>query len=401
MAVGAFNEKFLPVNGVRLSSVASGIKKSGNDLVLIEFASGSKAAGVFTNNAFAAAPVQVCKSHLEEASPRYFLVNSGNANAATGKIGVSNAIDCCEALGSLTAVDRKKVLPFSTGVIGEHLPADRIKAALPKLIEGLKEGNWLEAARGIMTTDTRPKIASRSFDIDGTDLVVTGIAKGAGMIEPHMATLLVFIATDAGMNSDLLRKLLRSAADQSFNRITVDSDTSTNDSCMLVATSASGFWIEEDTKAAEIFLEQLTGLCIELAQGVIKDAEGVTRFVEVMVEGGTDQSTCLEIAYSIANSPLVKSAVFAGDANWGRIVMAIGKTPFPIDPELIDVYLGSVRLMHAGEKDASYKEEDGAREMAGKEIQIRVNLNQGSAVERVWTTDLSYDYIKINADYRS
>ena len=401
MAIGDYSETFDIVPGVRLAATASGIKKQGPDLVLMNCSEGSQVAGVFTTNWFAAAPVQVCRDHLQKAEPAWFLVNSGNANAATGQSGIDNAILSCKSLAAETESSVESVLPFSTGVIGETLPVAKINAAMQGLVQQLDEGNWLEAARGIMTTDTRPKIGSRKLSFNDREVVITGIAKGAGMIEPHMATLLVFLATDAKIPREVLQRSLLAAVNKSFNRITVDSDTSTNDSCMLIATGKSGVELEEGSEAMAEFQRALTALCIELAQSIIKDAEGVSRFVEVSVEKGANGAACLEVAYAIANSPLVKTAIFAGDANWGRIVMAIGKSAMPVDVQSVDLYLGDVCLMRQGQKAEDYTEARGAKIMENEEIGIRVVLNAGEASEKIWTTDLSYDYIKINADYRT
>jgi glutamate N-acetyltransferase/amino-acid N-acetyltransferase len=401
MAVGDATIEFSPVPGVRLASVPCGIKAPNElDLVLFEFARGSVTTGIFTQSQFAAAPVDVAREHLSRRASRYFLINSGNANAATGESGKSDAGACCDALSQRTGVLPDEVLPFSTGVIGERLQVANITEALPALNECLDENNWLLAAHGIMTTDTRPKIGSRQIEVDGKTVTVTGIAKGAGMIQPNMATLLVYMATDAVVSQGSLHAALLAGADQSFNRITVDSDTSTNDSCMLTATGVSGAKCDGGG-AAEAFGEALNSLMQELAHGIIRDAEGATKFVTVTVKNGSTKVDCLKVAYSIANSPLVKTALFASDANWGRIVMAIGKADANLDQSKVDLYLGDVRLMQAGAKDESYREEAGAKVMSNEEITITVDLNLGDEVETVWTSDLSHDYVSINADYRS
>jgi glutamate N-acetyltransferase/amino-acid N-acetyltransferase len=401
MAVGEASTDFKVVPGVRLASVPCGIKGQDElDLVLFEFELGSVTAGIFTQSHFAGAPVQVGRQHLEQKDSRFFLINSGNANAATGEEGRTDAEACCHAVSQRTGALPEEVIPFSTGVIGEKLQVANITDALPELYGSLNETNWLLAAQGIMTTDTRPKIASRQIEIDGELITMTGIAKGAGMIQPNMATMLVYIATDAKLSRDCLQEVLLSGADQSFNRITVDSDTSTNDSCMLTATGVSGVVCDAGA-AATSFKDSLHALMQELAQGIIRDAEGATKFVTVTVTGGKCEADCLSVAYAIANSPLMKTALFASDANWGRIVMAIGKADADIDPEKIDVYLGDVQLMAAGGKEASYVEEAGAAVMQGEEITIKVDLNLGEAIETVWTSDLSHDYVSINADYRT
>jgi glutamate N-acetyltransferase/amino-acid N-acetyltransferase len=400
MAVGEANVDFYNVSGVRLAAISAGIISEALDVVLFEFLEGSSTAGIFTRSLFAAAPVILGKEHLERSTPRYFLVNSGNANAATGDLGMADALDCCKATSQLTGTRPEQTLPFSTGVIGERLPVEKITAVIAELTENLEEGNWLQAATGIMTTDTRPKIASRRFEVAGASVTITGIAKGAGMIQPNMATMLSYIATDAKCDPALLKELLMGAAEKSFNRITVDSDTSTNDSCMLTATGASGVDLSVDATRA-IFSVELTSLMIELAQGIIRDAEGATKFVAVTVEAGPSNDVCLEIAYAIANSPLMKTAIFASDANWGRIVMAIGKAKVDIDIKKLDIYIGDVCLMSGGGKAPDYTEASGAKVMEDEEITITVRLNAGDCQQTVWTSDLSNEYVRINAEYRT
>lgn len=397
MAVGPHSTDHKTVPGVRLASVACGIKGADQlDLVLFEFAEGSETAGIFTRSAFAAAPVLIGREHLEQAKSRYFLINSGNANAATGEQGISDAFGCCKALSQATGVRPEEVIPFSTGVIGEKLQVQQITSAMQDITTALDEDNWLKAAEGIMTTDTRSKIASREVALEGGTVTLTGIAKGAGMIQPNMATMLTYIATDGQAGQAFLKTALQKAADQSFNRITVDGDTSTNDSCMLTATGVSGFNIENNT-----FQEALDSLMQELAHAIVRDAEGATKFVEVQVQGGRNSEDCLAIGYSIANSPLVKTAVFASDANWGRIVMAIGKAGVDVDINKIDIFVGEVRLMLNGGKDPDYTEEIGTAAMQDEEIVITVDLKLGEANESIWTSDLSHDYVSINAEYRT
>ena len=401
MAVGNYSTDFHVVPGVRLAGISCGIKGLDQlDLVLFEFVPGSVTAGIFTQSHFAAAPVLVGREHIEHSNSRYFLINSGNANAATGDEGKSDAVICCKALAQRTGVRPDEIIPFSTGVIGEKLQVANITDALSELIPTLDETNWLSAAKGIMTTDTRPKIATRRLEIEGKAVTITGIAKGSGMIQPNMATMLSYIATDARVSKQVLQELLKTGADQSFNRITVDSDTSTNDSCMLAATGVSDVGCDAGV-ARERFQEALFSLMQELAHGIIRDGEGATKFVTVHVSGGMTSQDCLSIAYAIANSPLIKTALFASDANWGRIVMAIGKAEATIDHSKIDVYLGNVCLMKSGGKDENYREEMGAEVMEHEEITIRVELNIGDETERVWTSDLSHDYVTINADYRT
>ncbi len=401
MAVGEASTDFEIVPGVRLAGVPCGIKGQDQlDLVMFEFAPGSSTAGVFTQSHFAAAPVLISREHLTRCSSRYFLINSGNANAATGEQGKSDALACCKAVSQRTGTLPDEVLPFSTGVIGEKLQVEHITDALPDLIAELREDNWLLAARGIMTTDTRPKITSRQVEIDGKTVTITGIAKGAGMIQPNMATMLAYAATDACISQKNLQKLLEDSVNQSFNRITVDSDTSTNDSCMLTATGVSGVDCNQGP-ARDALAETLNELMRELAHAIVRDGEGATKFVAVCVKGGQNSESCLEVAYAIANSPLMKTALFASDANWGRIVMAIGKANVNLDPSKIDVFLGDVCLMRSGGRDPDYYEEAGAVVMAQEEITITVDLHLGDSVETVWTSDLSHEYVTINAEYRT
>ena len=406
MAVGIFSREFNVVPGVKLSACGCGIKGNSDnqdiaDLVLFEFVDSTRTAGIFTKSLFAAAPVEVGKRHLDVTSPTHFLVNSGNANAGVGEAGIGDALTCCKAVSQLSGVRPEAVIPFSTGVIGERLPVEKITGAIDKLTAGLSEDNWLEAAYGIMTTDTQPKIASRQRTVNGETITVTGIAKGSGMIQPNMATMLSYIATDVTATEATLKSCLIDAGNRSFNRITVDSDTSTNDSCMLSATGVSSVDIDQNDEAREEFLQMLNEVCLELAQGIIRDGEGATKFVAVEVGTGSSQSDCLNIAYAIANSPLMKTALFASDANWGRLVMAIGKAPVDIDVNKLDIYLGDVQLMSAGQKALDYTEEAGSAVMMREEILIRVELNAGDIRETVWTSDLSHEYVRINAEYRT
>tara|TARA_R110002072_G_scaffold2252_2_gene18583 strand:- start:46200 stop:47405 length:1206 start_codon:yes stop_codon:yes gene_type:complete len=401
MAVGEHSLEYNCVPGVRLASIAAGIKSAGShDLVLLEFAEGSVTAGVFTRSLFAAAPVILGKKHLEKANPRYFLINSGNANAGVGDVGVEDAGHCCTALSQSGGVRPEEVIPFSTGVIGERLPVEKITNQLEQLVSQLAEDKWLEAAKGIMTTDTRPKIATRIFQYQGESIVITGIAKGAGMIQPNMATMLSYVATNVNATKDALQASLKLSVDLSFNRITVDSDTSTNDSCMLTATcKTTASLVDADFHA--LFQTQLNALMLELAQGIIRDAEGATKFVEVRVVGGAKMSDCSQVGYAIANSPLMKTALYASDANWGRIVMAIGKAGVDLDVNRLDVYLGDVQLMQHGQKDQAYTEALGAAVMAEEEIVITVDINAGDFSTSIWTSDLSNEYVRINAEYRT
>jgi glutamate N-acetyltransferase/amino-acid N-acetyltransferase len=405
MAVGNNNTSYYTVAGTRLSSVSCGIKPTGDDLVLFEFVPGSHTAGMFTQSVFAAAPVVVGKAHLQHSSPQYFLINSGNANAAMGDIGIEDAMHCCEALATLVETSAESVIPFSTGVIGERLPAGKIVGGLGNAVKALDEDGWLAAARGIMTTDTRPKIASRQFELQGKIATITGITKGAGMIQPNMATMLSYVVTDVAASTQTLQQCLHLAVNRSFNRITVDSDTSTNDSSMLTATGQSGIDIdaegEKKSDTLKKFQAVLDEVFLELAQGIIRDAEGATKFVAVAVNNGATEQDCLAIAYSIANSPLMKTAIHASDANWGRIVMAVGKAGVALDINKLDIWLGDVCLMQAGQKHETYSESQGAAIMACEEIVITIDLHAGNVRETVWTSDLSHEYVRINADYRS
>ncbi len=403
MAVGLKPPGLLhPVAGVRLAASHCGIKSdpSVKDLALVEIAPGACVAGVFTQSHFSAAPVNVCRRHLAaNSASRYLLINSGNANAGTGEAGLRAALECCAMVAKATGVASETVLPFSTGVIAEALPLEPIGKALPGLIEALDADAWLAAAEGIMTTDTLPKAVSTRVDTPRGQVTITGIAKGSGMIKPNMATLLVFFATDARIAGTNLSKWLQRAVGASFNSITVDGDTSTNDSCVLIATGASGVEVDDDDAA---FGDALDAMFQQLARAIIRDAEGATKFVEIRVEGAASEADARSVAFTIAESPLVKTAIFAADPNWGRLIMAIGRAPLErIDIHRVDLFLGETRLLHGGLPDSQYRESRGQAEMDREEITIRVNLNIGSAEARVWTSDLSYEYVKINAEYRS
>lgn len=403
MAVGLkAPTKLHPVRGIRLAARHSGIKNDPaiKDLTLVEIASGSSLAAVFTQSHFSAAPVQLCRQHLSsEPKPRYLLINSGNANAGTGAAGLRDAIECCEAVAAATGVSSAQVLPFSTGVIAEPLPLDPIKNSIPELLAELDADNWLAGVEGIMTTDTLPKAVSVQLDIEGKTVSITGIAKGSGMIKPNMATMLGFVATDAEIESETLVQMLGHTVKGSFNSITVDGDTSTNDSCVLIATGAAEVRIDQ---THQLFQQALKEVFEKLAQAIIRDAEGATKFVEINVEGAASEADARSIAFTIGESPLVKTALFASDPNWGRFIMAIGRAPLAqIDTDLVDLYLGPVRLLHQGLPDPEYREALGQAEMSRQEIVIRVNLNLGDANARIWTSDLSYEYVKINAEYRS
>ena len=402
-------DTLFPVAGVRLGTAEAGIRrKNRRDLTLIEFAPGSRAAGVFTQNRCCAAPVTVCRRHLAgEGSIRALVINTGIANAATGEQGMRAARDTCAAVAKLLGCRDDEVLPFSTGVILEHLPVEILVAGLPAAQSDLAADHWHAAAHAIMTTDTVAKAASRRITVEGRAVTVTGISKGAGMIRPNMATMLGFVATDAGIAPALLQGLAHSAAEASFNCITVDGDTSTNDSFVVIATGASGCMIDdESSKSWAAVRDAVTAVAKELAQAIVRDGEGATKFITVAVEGGKSVEECRLVAYAIGHSPLVKTAFFASDPNLGRILAAIGYAGIDdLDAAGVRVWLGSggeeVLVSENGGRAESYREEGGARIMHNAEITVRVGLGRGEAQATVWTCDLSYDYVKINADYRS
>ncbi|NLD15534.1 MAG: bifunctional glutamate N-acetyltransferase/amino-acid acetyltransferase ArgJ [Gammaproteobacteria bacterium] len=392
-----------PVKGFALGIASAGVKKAGRrDLVLMRCAEGSTVAGVFTQNAFCAAPVQLCKQRLGQ-PVRYLITNTGNANAATGQPGLAAAQQVCQAVADSLNVPLEQVLPFSTGVIGEPLPVDKITAALPAAITDLKEDNWALAGEGIMTTDTLPKGASQQFEHDGATFTVTGISKGAGMIRPNMATMLGYVATDAKVSQTVLQQLVKQAADLSFNRISIDGDTSTNDSFMLIATGQTGAAI--DKAEGELYQKLQHAVCavaMQLAQAIVRDGEGATKFVTVQVEQGGNVKECLDVAYAVAHSPLIKTALFASDPNWGRIVAAVGYAGVPgLEQEKVNVFLNDVCIVKDGGRAASYTEEQGAAVMQQEEILIRIQLGRGEFSETIWTTDLSHEYVRINAEYRT
>lgn len=405
MAVGSFAlPEFNSIAGLRIGTASAGIKKPGRkDLVVFELAEGSTTAGVFTLNAFCAAPVQVARENIKEATPRYLVINTGNANAGTGALGIADAKKTCSSLADLTQVKAQAVLPFSTGVIGEPLPMERLLAALPKALDTLTENGWENAASGILTTDTHPKGATASCIIKGEKVVINGIAKGSGMIQPNMATMLGFIATDAAIAQPLLKQLLKEGSDQSFNRITIDGDTSTNDSCMLIATAKTATISAEAPEDLAKFKKCLISLMQQLALSIVRDGEGATKFVTLHVEQALTSTEALEAAFAVANSPLVKTALYASDANWGRILAAVGRAPGleNLDVSGITIYLGEELLVEQGGRAASYTEEKGAAVMQQEEITLRILLGRGEIQETVWTCDFSHDYVSINADYRS
>ncbi|UVL77712.1 bifunctional glutamate N-acetyltransferase/amino-acid acetyltransferase ArgJ [Pseudomonas putida] len=393
-----------PVPGFELGIASAGIKRPGRkDVVVMRCAEGSSVAGVFTLNAFCAAPVILSKQRVQ-GTVRYLLTNTGNANAGTGAPGLAAAERTCAKLAELAGVPAESVLPFSTGVIGEPLPVEKIEGALQAALDNLSENHWAEAATGIMTTDTLPKGASRQFQHDGVTVTVTGISKGAGMIRPNMATMLGYIATDAKVAPAVLKDLMLDGANKSFNRITIDGDTSTNDCCMLIATGKAN--LPEVTEASGVLFEALKKavfeVCMEVAQAIVRDGEGATKFVTVQVNGGGNHQECLDVGYAVAHSPLIKTALFASDPNWGRILAAVGRAGVPeLDVSLIDVYLDSVCIASKGGRNPSYTEAQGSAVMAQEEITIRIELGRGQCSETIWTTDLSHEYVKINAEYRT
>ncbi|MEL7561446.1 bifunctional glutamate N-acetyltransferase/amino-acid acetyltransferase ArgJ [Stutzerimonas chloritidismutans] len=393
-----------PVAGFELGIASAGIKRPGRkDVVVMRCAEGSTVAGVFTLNAFCAAPVILAKQRAQ-GTVRYLLTNTGNANAGTGEPGMQAAIRSCASLAALAGVEAEAILPFSTGVIGELLPVEKIEAALPAALADLDENHWAEAATGIMTTDTLPKGASRQFEHEGVTVTVTGISKGAGMIRPNMATMLGYIATDAKVAQSILQDLLRDAANKSFNRITIDGDTSTNDCCMLIATGKADV-VEITEASGELFTklkQAVFEVSMEVAQSIVRDGEGATKFVTVQVNGGGNHQECLDVGYAVAHSPLIKTALFASDPNWGRILAAVGRAGVPdLDVSKIDVYLGGACIASQGGRSPSYTEEQGTAVMAEEEIEIRIELGRGDCSETIWTTDLSHEYVRINAEYRT
>lgn len=407
MAVGnvAVPETIYPIKGIKLSASAAGVRyKDRDDLVVIEITADAATAVVTTKNTFCAAPVRVLREHFAKASPRYLVTNTGNANAGTGVDGKRRAIDICTALADKAGVDSDTVLPFSTGVIGESLNSEAVIAGLDNALATLAPDNWLAAANGIRTTDTIPKLASQKIDVAGCSYHITGMSKGSGMIRPNMATMLGYVATDANIAADLLQEMLSAINEQSFNRITVDGDTSTNDCCVLIATGAASSDIIDSPEHPHYqpLFNALAEVFIRLAQLIVRDGEGATKFMTVKVTGGKTTQECCDVAYAVAHSPLVKTAFFASDANWGRILAAVGYAGIEdLDTEQVDVYLDEVMICQNGGVAPSYTEEAGKRVMSRPEITIHINLARGDASDTVYTCDLSYDYVKINADYRS
>jgi glutamate N-acetyltransferase/amino-acid N-acetyltransferase len=399
-------EDLLPVEGLALGVAEAGVRKAERkDLLVMRLAEGASVAGVFTQNRFCAAPVILCREHLALARPvRALVVNTGNANAGTGDDGLVRARKACAELSLLLGCDSAQILPFSTGVIMEPLPVERIVAALPRALADCREGNWASAAEAIMTTDTVPKACSRQLTLGGKPVTVTGIAKGAGMIHPDMATMLGFVATDAAVSQVALQQMLTQAAARSFNRISVDGDTSTNDSFMLIATGAAGTQTIDGQRHPDYaaLAGAVTEVAVWLAQAIIRDGEGATKFITVQVEGGKNEQECSKVAFAIAHSPLVKTAFFASDPNLGRLLCAIGYAGIPdLDVGGVQLHLGDVLVAKDGGRNPAYREEDGQRVMQQSEITVRVELGRGTAQSTVWTCDLSHDYVSINADYRS
>jgi len=406
MAIGLTKpQNLLAVEGIRLGVAAAGIRyPNRNDLVLVEIAKGSQCAAVFTKNAFCAAPVVICRQHLAVSAPRFLVINSGNANAGLGEAGLLAAKDCCAAVAELGGCSVEQVLPFSTGVIGESFPTQTLINGIAAAQTDLDTNHWMAAAEAIMTTDTIAKGISEQVSIDGHTITITGITKGSGMIRPDMATMLAYIATDANVSSDVLDSCLRQAVDNSFNRITVDGDTSTNDACLLIATAKAGndCITEVGSVQAKTLFEAVAKVSKHLSESIIRDAEGVTRLMNIVVEQGNSESECDAVAFTVAHSPLVKTALFAGDPNWGRILAAVGRAGVPdLNIDKIQIYLDDVCIVHNGGRDSSYTEAAGQSVMQQDELTVTIKLGRGDVTTWVQTSDLSYDYVKINAEYRS
>lgn len=395
-------DKF-PVAGIRLGVACAGIKKENHqDLVLIEIAENSQTAAVFTQNAFCAAPVVISKKHLSQSSPRYLLINTGNANAGTGDKGIADALSCCEMVAETTSVLTSQVLPFSTGVIGEYLPVNKFSKSIKSAYVSLSDSNWENAAKGILTTDTVVKAFTRTIEIKNKSITISGIAKGSGMIRPDMATMLAYIATDVRVEQQLLQNCLFEAVEHSFNRITVDGDTSTNDSAILMATGQSGVELTKDSDELEVFQLALTEICEELAKEMIRDGEGATKLISLSVTGCKDEKEAKDVAYTVAHSPLVKTAFFASDPNWGRILAAVGRSGVTnFDLGKVNIALDDVYIVRNGGKANDYTEERGQAVMDKSDITIHIDLGRGEEKIRIWTCDFSYDYVRINAEYRT
>ncbi len=398
----------LPIKGLRLGHAEAGIKKPGRkDVLVLELAEGSSVAGVFTKNRFCAAPVQICREHLLASKKagipvRALIINTGNANAGTGEPGYQHAIQTCDELAQLMGLKREQVLPFSTGVILEPLPVQKVIAAMPQAISRLDADNWFNAAESIMTTDTQPKACSKKIEINGQVITLTGISKGAGMIHPNMATMLGYVATDAKVSQDLLQALTTEVADLSFNAITIDGDTSTNGSFIVMATGATGIEIPSSGASYQAFRQALIEISQSLAQMIVRDGEGATKFITIQIDGGKTDQECKQVAEAIAHSPLVKTAFFASDPNLGRILAAIGYAGIAdLDVGGVQLWLDDVWVAKNGGRHPEYKEEDGQRIMKKSEIKVRADLGRGQSSQTIWTCDLSHEYVSINADYRS
>ena len=399
-------DTLFPIAGVRIGVTEAGIRKVGRkDLTVVLLDAGASVGGVFTSNRFCAAPVQICRQNLDGAQGiRAMLINTGNANAGTGADGLARAHSTCAALAQHLGVAAEQILPFSTGVIMEPLPNDRIEAGLAAAIADAKPGNWLRVAEGIMTTDTAPKAFGATAVVGGKTVRITGVSKGAGMIRPNMATMLGFIATDACVSQNLMHQLALELAEASFNRVTVDGDTSTNDSLVIIASNQAGHVVIDalDSADGQALKQAMLGVARNLAQAIVRDGEGATKFITVQIDGGRDEAECRLAAYAIAHSPLVKTAFFASDPNLGRILAAVGYAGIhDLDQSRIELFLDDVHVVTEGGRKPSYREEDGQRVMRQSEITIRVGLGRGAASQTVWTCDLSHDYVTINADYRS
>ncbi|MFT5425839.1 MAG: glutamate N-acetyltransferase/amino-acid N-acetyltransferase [Gammaproteobacteria bacterium] len=397
--------ELLPVKGVQVAACSAGIYKTKRkDLALISFSQNSNCAAVFTQNAFCAAPVVIARNHLHQGSPKFCLINSGNANAGLGDIGIEAAMNVCRHLADHAGTNVESILPFSTGVIAEPLPVDKINNAIPTLVDNLREDAWNEIAESILTTDTLAKGISKRLSLPEGEITITGIAKGSGMIRPDMATMLAFIATDAKIKQSLIQGLLNEAVDKSFNCINVDGDTSTNDACFLVSTGESSVAeIKSFDEGSGLLLKNaLLEICIYLAQAVVRDGEGATKFISISVTEGISEEECREVALAIANSPLVKTAFFASDPNWGRILAAIGRTTLSdLDIEKISISLDDVKIVESGQRAEAYTEADGQRVMHQEEVTVHISLGRGIAKAIIWTCDLSHEYVRINSEYRS
>lgn len=394
--------RLLPVDGVRVSACSASLYATDRkDLALISFPPKANCAAVFTGNSFRAAPVTVSQRHLDQGAPSFCLINAGNANAGLGEAGIADALAVCQELADQANVAVECILPFSTGVIGEPLPVSKIKRAIPTLLGNLSDDAWRDVADAILTTDTRSKGISRKLMLADGEITVTGIAKGSGMLRPDMATMLAFIATDANIEKSQLRHFLGAAVTRSFNCIHVDGATSTNDACFIAATGGAGIDVADEA-SKHLFLETLTDVCVYLAQSIVRDGEGATKFISIHVSGGASEQECKKVALAVADSPLVKTAFFASDPNWGRILVAVGQAPLAdLDISKISIALGDVQIVEAGRRADTYTEAEGQRVMRQEEITVNIKLNRGNAATVVWTCDLSHEYIRINSEYRS